>query len=365
VDVGWEERSVDDVARVVLAMEQHDVAEEVMHFLDRSGRARVVATAADDRQLIEAVRQLDPDAVLAQPSLVTNGVVAKHAFLAIDTRESVASLRAAIDAGARGFFVWPADRQALSEATAATLAVAGPLDRRATVVAVHGSRGGVGATFIATHLARAFARRGRASLLVDVDPLFGEVGAALGAPDDAHTVADLVPLIGELAPAHLEEALWNHPEGFRVLLAPPRNGSETLSATGVRAVVDVGASVADVVVLHLARALDAPTLEAIESSDRLVEVLSLDVLSFRAAKRALDLLEPLGLDGRVVFVVNRATRGEITSRDVTRVFGSEPMVVVSAHRSVPRAQDHGRLVPPRGRTGRAFDRLARRLEEAG
>ncbi len=56
-----------EVARVVLALEAHDVAEEVMHFLDRSGGARVVGTAADDRQLTEAVRQLDPDAVVAHP----------------------------------------------------------------------------------------------------------------------------------------------------------------------------------------------------------------------------------------------------------------------------------------------------------
>ena len=57
---------MEQVARVVLALEANDVAEEVMHFLDRTGSARVVGTAADDRQLTEAVRQLEPDAVVAQ-----------------------------------------------------------------------------------------------------------------------------------------------------------------------------------------------------------------------------------------------------------------------------------------------------------
>ena len=109
---------MEDVARVVLAMEQHDVAEEVMHFLDRSGHARVVATAADDRQLREAVRQLEPDAVVGQPSLVPTAPRTRP-FLAVDTRESVGSLRAAIRAGADGFFVWPADREAFSTAAAA------------------------------------------------------------------------------------------------------------------------------------------------------------------------------------------------------------------------------------------------------
>ncbi len=49
---------MDDVARVILAIGSQEVAEEVLHLLDRSGRARVVATAADDRQLAEAVGQL-------------------------------------------------------------------------------------------------------------------------------------------------------------------------------------------------------------------------------------------------------------------------------------------------------------------
>ena len=131
---------MDDVARVVLALEHHDVAEEVMHFLDRSGHTRVVATAADDRQLREAVRQLEPDAVIGQPSLLADAAVTRP-VLAVDTRESVGSLRAAIRAGADGYFVWPADREALSTAAAATRAGPVALDRRANVVAVHAARG--------------------------------------------------------------------------------------------------------------------------------------------------------------------------------------------------------------------------------
>src|SRR6266513_1845062 len=63
--------AMDDVARVILAIGSQEVAEEVLHLLDRSGRARVVATAADDRQLAEAVRQLEPDAVVAEQEVRT------------------------------------------------------------------------------------------------------------------------------------------------------------------------------------------------------------------------------------------------------------------------------------------------------
>src|SRR5207342_139491 len=132
------------------------------------------------------------------------------------------ALRAAIRAGADGFFVWPGDREALSTAAGAARVGPAALDRRATVIAVHASRGGAGATFVATHLARAFARRGTATVLIDADPVYGEVGAAVGAPDaDVHTIADIVPLGAELTPAHLDETFWTHPEAFRVLLSPP------------------------------------------------------------------------------------------------------------------------------------------------
>ena len=227
------------------------------------------------------------------------------------------------------------------------------------MIAVHASRGGAGATFVATHLARAFARRGEATVLIDADPVYGEVGAAVGAPDeDVHTLADLVPLGAELTPAHLDETFWTHPEAFRVLLSPPAAEAPSIEASFLRRVVDVAATSTDVVILHLPHAIDAYARAGCETADRIVEVLSLDVLSFRSAKRALDALRPLGIEGRLGFVVNRASRAEITPRDVGRVFGCEPLAVVPLDRGVTRAQDHGRLVPARGRTGRAFDRLA-------
>jgi len=220
---------MEEVARVVLALDEHDVAEEVMHFLDRTGRARVVATASDGRQLTEAVRQLEPDAVVASPAIVDSGAELNgSALLAVDTSESVQSLRGAIRAGARGFFLWPSDRDELARATAR---VGPPRGRgavnRARVVAVYGPRGGVGATFLASHLAAAFARRGRRCVLVDLDLAFGDIASAVGAPaeESRHTIADAAAIVEELAPRHVEGLLWAHPDGFRVLFAPGEGAS--------------------------------------------------------------------------------------------------------------------------------------------
>ena len=152
---------MEEVARIVLALEQSEIAEEVMHFLDRTGRVRVVGTAADERQLQEAIRQLEPDAVVASPALVpARGELNSSTLFALDTTQSVATLRRAIRSGATGFFLWPAEREELA---LAAVRIRPPLEHgvegRARVVAVYGPRGGAGTTFVATHLAAALARR--------------------------------------------------------------------------------------------------------------------------------------------------------------------------------------------------------------
>jgi pilus assembly protein CpaE len=349
---------MDEVARVVLALEGADVIEEVMHFLDRSGRARVMATAVDDRQLAEAVRQLEPDVVVAQPSLVrspVNGAV----LLAIDTRESIAALRAAIGVGADGFFVWPAERERLVDATARSAvrrAASGP---RGTVITVHGSRGGAGSTFVTAELSAALARRGLTCIAVDADPTFGDLGASLGAPaEGARTLADLAPLGDEVGWSHVQDACWPHPAGFRALLAPEAEHLAGVDPSSVASAVRAAASGADVVVVDLPRMLSPGVVNLVRGADRLLEVLLLDVLSFRAAVRALDVVGPAVATD---FVVNRAARGELTPDDVRRAFGSDPLAVLPRESSVSRAQEHGYLLPARGRIGRAFDRLAERV----
>jgi hypothetical protein len=96
-------------ARVVLAIEAPEVLDEVLHFLDRSGAVRVVATADDERQLTDAATQLEPDLVIAEPRFAGQ-VPATTPCVAIASRESVAALRAAISAGVKAFTVWPEER---------------------------------------------------------------------------------------------------------------------------------------------------------------------------------------------------------------------------------------------------------------
>jgi len=230
---------------------------------------------------------------------------------------------------------------------------------------VHAARGGAGCTFVATHLAQAVARRGSSCLLVECDPAFADLTQALGLADqEVRTIADLIPVGDELTVEYLDGIRVHHDAGFDVLLGCEASQTDAVEDDLLRTVVGLAAASADVVVAHVPRHLSAFTRWCLDQCDRVLEVVSLDVLSFRAASRAFEILAPLGLDDRVGFVVNRAARSEITASDVRRVFGREPLAVVPFDGAVARLQDHGRLSPPRGRIGRAFDRLAGTVVEA-
>ncbi|MDP9342256.1 MAG: hypothetical protein M3Q23_09205 [Actinomycetota bacterium] len=355
---------MDSVASVVVGLDPPELAEEVVDFLDRTGRVRVVATASDPQALARAIREREPHAVVGQPLLVrAAGNLNGSSFLALETAESVQAMRVALDAGARAFYVWPSEREDLARAAGGTL----PARRRATVkralvVAVYGPRGGVGTTFLATHLAAAFARTGRATTLADLDPVFGDVSAALGAPPEARSIGDVGPVAGELSEERLDDVLWRHPAGFGVLLsssqaAPP----EAAGPAHYSAALSALQAWRDVVVLHLPRALDEIALAGLERSDRILVVVSPDVLAFRFAKRALDMLGSLGLTARCDVVMNRTRRAEVVPADAKRVFGRPALAIWPVDRHAQAAQDRGKLLSPRGRIARAADRLARAL----
>jgi len=348
---------MEPMTRVVLALDAPEVLEELLHFLDRSGAAQVVATVSDAKQVEDALRHLEPDLVLAEPRLAPC-VPADIPCIAVASRESVAALRAAIAAGVRAFTVWPVERDDLLAHVREFATARDALQRRAAVVGVHASRGGAGCTFVATHLARAMAHADRSCILIDVDPWGDDVASALGIPEGAegvHSVQDLAGVVAEITPERFGDAVWSHPSGFGVVVAP-RLDAGTMGGDAVRRVVDLAAASADVVVLHSSASLDPTTRWCLTTADVIVEVLALDVSSFRASSRTAARLAP-DVDDRLWFVVNRASRAEVTPADVERVFGRPARAVLPADGSVPRLQDHGQLLSPRSRTTRAIARL--------
>jgi pilus assembly protein CpaE len=355
---------------VVLGLEDPALQEELLHYLDRLPRVRVVGASLDAAGLGRELRARRPDVAVVTPRILGEapGLDGATVFV-VSPRETTEALRLALRAGARGFYLWPEEREALArQAERAHRPRPADRVRPGRVVSVYGPRGGAGVTFLATNLAAACADRDARVALVDLDPSYGDVAAALGVDGNGGTasLADLAPVLDELTPEHVDRTLHAHPRGFRALLAPPEPG-RPLPPSGVAAAARTLRSNFDVVLLHLPRALDETTRAALEESDRILVVVTLDVVGLRDAKRALGFFGAAGVREACRLIVNRAVRGEVVPEDAERVLGLAPEVVIRFDRQVGRALNRGELVAGRqGPAARAIAVLARRVlgEEA-
>ena len=341
-------------ARVLIAINDLGFHQEVLDFLERDPRADVVGAVARPDALFQLESRTGPDVTVVCPVLARE---IRHPAASSRTRNllivgeemTVPLLRDAIDAGAKGVFAWPEERDDLARTIAALPAgrdVESP--SRGRVVAVFGPRGGSGTTFLASHLAAALADRGTSCVLVDLDACYADVTIALGidASQDVRTVADLVPVASELGPDHVEDAVFRHARGFAALLAPPEPTQDIPPALYGGAVALLALTY-DVVVLHTPRCLDEAVRTGLGMADEILVVVSPDLFSLYSARRALAALGALGSAPACRVVINPLERGEMGFGLIERILGVRPVAAVRFDRAVGRAQERGELLRAR------------------
>jgi pilus assembly protein CpaE len=346
----------------------------VLDFLEREPRLRVVGSITEPDALFRLASTANPNVTVVCPMIgrdlrhpAANGR-APHLLL-VGEEMTVPVLREAIEAGVRGVFAWPEERQELVR----TIVAAPREDEtspagRGRVIAVVGARGGAGATFLATHLAAAFSDQGRMCVLVDVDGSFADVTAALGiaGQTETRTTTDLLPVAQELTSDHVEDALHHHERGFSVLLAPidPSPSSPLLAAL-YDAAVRLLAQTHDVVILHLPRSLEDTARAAINLSDEVVLVMAPALSSLHSARRVADAFGLREPSGRCRIVINQLVRGGVGPGEVEQAVGIQPSAGIRFDPRVGRAQDRGELLRGRSRgAGRDIEALARLLVPA-
>jgi pilus assembly protein CpaE len=282
-------------------------------------------------------------------------------FCVVGPELTVPMLRQAIALGAEAAFRWPEERQALMERVRRRRRAGGSGGSGAgSVIAVHGTRGGAGATFVACQLAASVAASGVPTALMDAGLAFSDVTAALGISGDdaARTIADLIPVLDELSPEHLSKVLHPHSAGFSALLGPAADAPEGSDPGLIRAAIASLRESFRMVIVHAPRSADAATLAALDASDAVLLVTTLDLFSLYGGKRALQrIARPDPLRARIV--VNKTARGTIRMAEVERVLGDAPIASVRLDPAVPRAQERGELLGLRsGRAARDIERLA-------
>jgi pilus assembly protein CpaE len=377
--------------RVLLATNDPAIAHEFAALSVEAGDIDLVDVAGTTGELMGALAGASPDVIALHDEVgplpvldVARDLIGRIpevglVMLAHDVRQPVSS--AALRAGFRGIIGLPlslddlattvADAGAWSQAVRAKFEGpdASEVSGGGTMLAVAGSKGGVGTTTIALHLALAAAQSDepRTVCLVDFDLQSGDVRSYL---DVTHrwSVADLVDVADDLTGRQIYESMYQHPCGLSVLLPPPRGeAAERVETEKARRILAGIRTRFDVVIVDVGAVMTEGSAVAAEMADQVLLVVTPDIASLRGANRLLALWERLRVrEDAVDLVVNRASRkGEIQPELIGKLVDATLLrtTIPADFRALEAATNTG--VPDRlddGRVRRALERLSEELE---
>ena len=206
------------------------------------------------------------------------------------------------------------------------------------VVTVFSPKGGTGKSSTATNLAVALATaEQRHTLLVDLDLQFGDCAVMLGLHPE-RTIHDLVSAPGELDPDKLAGYVARHASGLDLLPAPAKpEEAELLPLARLARLLEVARESYELVVVDTTPFLHGPTLAALDETDLLLLLATLDVPTLKDVRQSLETLGLIEFPAeRLQLVLNRADAPVgITQSDVEAALGRRFSFALPEDRRVP------------------------------
>jgi pilus assembly protein CpaE len=338
-------------ARLLIAVADEETARRAAA-VAREAELEVVDIVPELEEIHRGLRRSDIDVVLLSDDL--GGVpvldVARDlasafpevGLILLTADDSPALLRSAMQAGVRDVVGLPVSLEAFEASVRAASGWTRTMRDRVTgeesasgalggqLIAVAGSKGGVGTTTVALHLGLAAARMapGRPVCLVDFDLQKGDFRALLDTPY-RRSVVDLVDVANEISVRHLQETLYTHKEGFRLLLAPEDGErAEDVDSTVARNVLAAVKARHALTVVDVGAVATEATAIAAEMASQVLIVTTPDVLALRGVRRMRELWKRLGVreDEDVKVLLNRASRRREVQPDLARKVVGDTMV---------------------------------------
>ncbi|MET0624233.1 MAG: AAA family ATPase [Pyrinomonadaceae bacterium] len=300
---------------------------------EREG-ARVLVGGDDPGQVFPEIERLAPNACIvalgAEPEAGLRFVerVAREcprtAIICASRDASPDTILRSIRAGAREFLrlpVRPEEFATVYDRVAEFCAVQPEAPKkRGRVLSVFSSKGGTGTTFIATNVAAALRQP---TVLLDLNLQAGDLGLFLGV-EPKFSVADLVENLHRADDQLLRSYLTPHTQNLSLLAAPREaDSADDIEAEHVYQVLEILRERHDYVVIDPQHTFDSITLAALDQSDEILLVLTLDIPAIRSTQRALQIFDRLGYPRhKLHVVVNRFSKQiDLDLRQVERFLG--------------------------------------------
>ncbi len=232
-----------------------------------------------------------------------------------------------------------------------------------TLICVLGSKGGVGKTVSSTNLSASLAKRGRRTVLIDLDLQFGDDALALGLVPES-TLFDLAVSGGSLDAEKLDDFMLRHSSGLRVLAAPARpDQAINVTAEMMASIYAMLREEYDFIVVDTPPSFTSEVITTVDAANWICMIAMFDALSLKNTRLGLETVELMGHSPEQTRVVlNRAgTNVGISDADAVEILGRKPDVFVPSSREIPVSINDGVpvvLSGSRSDAAKALDSLA-------
>src|SRR6266550_6021638 len=315
-----------------------DNFKEIRTALSTDNRVQLLAGGNDSEQLREEIVRLKPTAAIITLGANSDQAIKliqrlsaespKTALISAAHNAAPDLLLQSLRAGAREFLQLPISAEELKTVVDRVAAfsasqVEAP-KKKGRMVAVFSSKGGCGTTFMATNLAAASSMR---TVLVDLNLQAGDLPLFLGV-DPKYSFADMAENRSRLDDSLIKSFVTPYSSNLSLLAAPREaDSADEIEPEHVFEVLQRLRESYDYVVLDPQHTFDSITLAALDQSDEIILIVTLDIPAIRSTQRALEIFDRLGYPRKKIrIVVNRWSKQiDLDLRQVEKFLG-EPVV---------------------------------------
>jgi len=338
---------------------------ESQHLVMRGGIAKTIRYLAEERSPHTLIVDLSGvDLPLARLHELADVCEPRVTVIALGDQNDVELYRDLIRAGVSEYLVKPITRQRLAKALAAKdgLVESDPIRQKlGKVIALVGTRGGVGTTTLATNLAWYLAiQQKRRVGLVDLDLQSGDCALTLNLKPTG-SLREALLNSHRVDGVFLERAMTMHSERFFVFSSEePLHEVVKFTPDAVEKLVSVMRTQFHCVIVDVPRVQDAAYRKVLELADLRIIVADQTLRSARDASRIRTVLEENDPEHLNLLVVNRAGEGgphAVTLKEMQDVVENVPKAIIPYRPKLfAKAASEGRM--PAERRGPLVDGLA-------
>ena len=315
-----------------------DNFKEIRSALSADRRVQLLAGGDDTDQLLGEIIRLRPMAAIITLGANSDQAMKfiqrltseapKTAIIAAAQKAAPELLLQSLRAGAREFLQVPikADelKTVLDRVAEFCHTQVETVKKKGRMVAVFSSKGGCGTTFIATNLA---ACAGARTILVDLNLQAGDLPLFLGV-NQKYSFADMAENRARLDDDLIKSFVTAYSSNLSLLAAPKEaDSADEIEPEHVFEVLQKLRESYEYIVLDPQHTFDSKTLAALDQSDQIVLVLTLDIPAIRSAQRALEIFDRLGYPRQKIrILVNRWSKQIDLDLQQVEKFLGEPVI---------------------------------------